>query len=72
MVDFSLLALALFVGLLTLFLYDFKKLFVRNLHKLKPENMTDANAVPQSVLCLDKDGNTTIKGVRKYPFSRYL
>ncbi len=72
MPDFSLLALALFIGLLTLFLYDFKKLMKRNVRKLDPKYMNDANSTYETSLHLDKEGNTIIKSHRRYYFSRYL
>jgi len=71
-IDFTFLAIAMFFLLLTIMLYDFRKLFTRNLHKLNPKYMNDTNTVKGTKLELDKDGNTVIKPTQRYSFNRYL
>ena len=84
-IDFELLALAMFIGLLTLFLYDFKKIFTRNKEALKAEaeryqnnfkgnsaEKTRSSATCGTSLSLDQDGSTIITAESRLSFDSYL
>lgn len=84
-IDFGLLALAMFIGLLTLFLYDFKRIFIRNKETLKAEaeryqnkfkgnsaEKTRSTATCGTSLSLDQNGNTIITAESRLSFDSYL
>jgi len=83
--NFELLTLGLFLGLIALFLYDFKKVFTRNKEALKHEaeryknnfvgnsaEATRSSATCGTSLSLDKDGNTIFTGESRLSFDSYL